>query len=73
MKKKDLVEMLSSFPDDAEIMIQELSCDIVRPAIDVIQGWLIDDGSEAPHVIPDTEDPEDYGIEEPPEKVIVIE
>jgi len=75
MTKIELIRMLqaSEAPDDAEVMIQEIACENVRGINTVTYGWYVNDGYDAPEVIDGDEDPEDYGLREDEEKVLVLE
>lgn len=73
MTKKELVEALSSYPDDMEVYIQERACENVRPVDSVLCGWYVDDEMNAPCFIADSEDPESYDINPDEKKSLILE
>ena len=73
MNKKQLLKALEKYPDDAEVMLQERAMSNVHPIDSVGYGWYVDDGYDAPEVINESEDPEDFDIDPDEKKVIVLE
>ena len=75
MNKGELIKKLQDDPNppDTEIMISERAMDNTHPLDSVSCGWYVDDGFDAPEVIDDTENPEDYGLLPDEPKVIVLE
>lgn len=73
MKVKQLIKKLQKFDPDAEVMISELACENVHEVSDVFSGWLLDDEFDAPTVISEGENPEDYDIDISKPKVVCLE
>ena len=73
MKVKQLIKKLQKFNPDAEVKISETGCKNVHDVNDIFAGWFIDDGFDAPEVIAEGENTEDYDIDKDQEKVVCIE
>jgi len=75
MTKKELIKALKKYPDDSKIMISERACENVHDLETVDFGWYTcDEDTDISEVIPDTENPDDWGIEpNDVTKVIVFE
>lgn len=72
MKVKALIKKLSKFDPNLEVMIKEIACDNVRSLEDVFSGWYHEDSENAPDVIEESENPEDYGVDKNKPKVVCL-
>lgn len=73
MKVRQLIKKLQTFDPEAEVMISESACKNVHDVGDVFAGWLLDDEFDAPEVISECENPEDYDIDKSQPKVVCLE
>lgn len=72
MKIKNLIKKLQKFDPEADVLISETASKNVHAISGVFCGWLVDDGFDAPEVISDKENPEDYDIAKNQPKVVCI-
>jgi hypothetical protein len=73
MKIKNLIKKLQKFDPEAEVLISETASKNVHEISDVFCGWFIDNEFDAPEVISDKENPENYDIDASQPKVVCIE
>ena len=75
MTKAELIKALKAdkHPGSTEVMIQESACKNAHSLDSISCGWYIDNGMDAPEVIDESEDPNDYDIDPDELKVIILE
>lgn len=69
MKVKTLIKILSKLDQDAEVII---GGECTKPLEDIVYGWYVDDGFDAPDIIDEKENPEDYGVDAAQNKVVCL-
>ena len=75
MKIQNLIKKLQKIAKknpDIEVMIEEQAMKNAHVLDGVTGGWYIDDGMDAPEIINEKENPEDYGIEKDAPKVVCL-